>query len=261
MVLIADIGNTDTVIGFYPRRKRFVGLRLHNRETKNADQLWLRIRKFLTAVRVWPGHIEGSAISSVVPHLTKILSSVITGRLHTRPLLINGSLDVGLTLRYDNILDLGPDRICSAVAAYHDFGGPVIVVDCGTATTIDVVTAKGEYIGGAIAPGIRTSADALADKTSRLPNVDLRFPARIIARNTITAIQSGVLYSSLDGIEGIVRRIKITTGKKTRVVLTGGFASLIASRSAVIDTVRPTLVLDGAYLIYRRVESLVEHEW
>ena len=141
------------------------------------------------------------------------------------------------------------------MAAYRGYGGPVIIIDCGTATTFDVVTAKGEFIGGAIAPGIRTAVEALAERTARLPEVPLRFPRRIIAKNTVEAIQSGILYSSLDGMAGMVNRMKKMTGKKTKVILTGGFASLLASKSDFADAIRPTLVLDGAYLIHQRLRN------
>lgn len=253
MILIADIGNTDSVIGLYPRRRRSADLRLSNDMMRRRHQLWTRLRGYLSTAGIAAKHIEGAAISSVVPRLTTIYSSVIAARYHIRPLVIDGSLDVGMKIHYDDPLALGADRICNAVAAFHYYGGPVIVIDCGTATTFDVVTSKGEYAGGAIAPGIRTSAQALVEHTARLPNVTLRFPGRVVARNTVAAIQSGVLYSSLDGMKGVVERMKRTAGMKTMVILTGGFASLMASESDFADAVHPTLVLDGAYLIYRRV--------
>lgn len=253
MIVIIDIGNTDSVIALYPRRKRSVDLRLPNSSVPAGNDLWPRIDKFLRASRVAPGAIEGTAISSVVPRLTNVFSRVLKSRLGITPVVIDGSMDIGIKIRYDDPLALGPDRICSAVAAFQHYGGPVIIVDCGTATTFDVVTAKGEFIGGAIAPGIRTAAEALAQRTARLPKVRLQFPRQVIARNTIEAMQSGILYSSLDGIGGMVSRFKSIAGKNAKVVLTGGFASLLASKSSFAHVVLPTLVLDGAYLIHQRL--------
>jgi type III pantothenate kinase len=164
--------------------------------------------------------------------------------------VISGSLDVGLKLLYDHPKLLGADRICNAVAGFSLYGGPTIIIDLGTATTFDVVSGKGEYLGGVIAPGIETAAEALHKQTAQLPRILLKFPENIIGKNTLRGMQAGIMFGALDAMEGIVHRIKKITGNSTIVILTGGLAEMISQRTSLPHTIEPSLVLRGALMIY-----------
>ena len=199
--------------------------------------------------------IHGTVISSVVPSLAKKYWSLVEHHLRIKPLIISGALDIGLRIHYRNPRALGADRICSVVAAYHRYGGPLIVVDAGTATTYNVITKDGTFLGGVIAPGIHTASLGLHQRAAQLPSVELHFPKSIIGRTTIENIQSGILYGAVDAMEGMIKRIKVITGKQTKVVLTGGFSHLIKAKSNIAVNVVPSLVLQGAHLIYERVHQ------
>src|ERR1051326_1221501 len=159
-----------------------------------------------------------------------------------------------MTIRYDNPAALGADRLCNAVAGYEKSGGAVIIADFGTATTYDVVSKKGEYLGGIIAPGVETSAASLFHRAAKLPPVQLQFPKQLIGTNTVACLQSGIMFGARDSVDGMIRRLKREIGRNSRVIATGGFAGLMAERSTMIDSVEPELVLEGARIIFGRVE-------
>ena len=251
--LAIDIGNTQTALGVF-RAKKLVGT-LHVPSTIRSSIKKVRgqIKRLLQQTRISPDAISGAVISSVVPDLTKKFSIAVKQHVQIDPLIVSGILNVGLRIRYDNPKALGADRLCNAVAAFEKYGGPIIVIDAGTATTFDVIAKNGTFLGGAIAPGIKTAALAIHRQTAQLPNIDLVFPKHVIGKNTCENIQSGILYGAIDAMEGMIKRIKVITGEQTNVVLTGGFSHLIKAKTSIAVHVVPSLVLQGARLIYERV--------
>jgi type III pantothenate kinase len=246
MILAIDIGNAHTKIGFFRRKTLARSTTLPSVPPPTMQS----IRRKLVPPR--GGELEGAVISSVVPALTKRYAAAIQEKYGLQPLIVSGKMNVGIAIHYKHPSKLGPDRICAAVAAYKRFGGPVIIVDFGTATTYGVIMKNGEFLGGAISAGIRTSANALARGTAKLPAVSLSFPDHPVGKTTVRNIQSGILFGALDAVEGMVKRLKSIAGRGTTVIATGGFAKLVASRTNIFDAVVPDLVLEGAHLIYER---------
>ncbi|GAH30774.1 unnamed protein product, partial [marine sediment metagenome] len=190
------------------------------------------------------------ALCSVVPPLISTFDELFQRYFHISPLVVGAGVKTGVRIRMDNPREVGADRIVNAAAAHHLYGGPVIVTDLGTATTFDTVSKEGDYLGGAIAPGIITAAEALFTQAAMLPRVELTRPKRAIGTNTIAAMQSGIIFGYVGLIEGIVARIQQELGEKAKVVATGGVAELIAKETSVIDVVNPNLTLIGLRLIY-----------
>lgn len=253
MILALDVGNTNITIGLFQRSKLIATWRIATNVERTEDELWLHVQHFHDQLGKTPEGIQGVVISSVVPHLTNALKRMVEKYLRTRPLIISGKLDLGIKVLTDDPSAVGADRLCGSVAAFTKYGGPVIVIDFGTATTFDAVTKKGEYLGGVIAPGLETSARALSRRAAMLPEIDLQFPDSIIGKNTRVSMQAGVMFGSIEATEGIIRRIRRAIGKHATVVATGGHAQLIAEMTGEIKYVEPILVLEGARLIYERV--------
>ncbi|HEY6192932.1 MAG TPA: type III pantothenate kinase [Bacteroidota bacterium] len=253
MLLAIDVGNTDTVLGLFSGDQLVDEWRMPSKLSLSARDLRVYVRTFAAETGAAPDDIEGVVISSVNPRLTKGFGRMAKNFLGTTPLIITGDMDAGMTVHYDDPSRLGADRLCNAVAAFSKYGGPAIVIDFGTATTFDVISAKGEYLGGVIAPGVETAAAGLSGRTAVLPRVDLLFPERVIGTNTVAGMQAGIMYGALEATEGIVRRIKGVIGKKATVIATGGYARIIAEQSGSIVQVEPALVLEGARLIYERL--------
>ena len=255
MLLAVDVGNTSTVLGMFKRERLLDEWRMQTTPSRSVRELWVHVRSFAEESRVGPRDIGGVVISSVVPRLTGTFEAMAIKHLGKEPVIVSGDIDSGMRVLYDNPSQLGADRLCNAVAAFARFGGPAIVIDFGTATTFDVISAKGEYLGGVIAPGVETAAAGLHRHTAKLHSVGLEFPERVIGTNTVDGMQSGIMYGALDAMEGIVRRIKAVIGRNATVVATGGYAQIIAGKSATITHVEPMLVLEGARLIYERVKG------
>ena len=252
IILAIDIGNTRTTIGLF-RGKRLAGrVDLPRKASSREESVRTNLVQFLRRKKASPDLLAGAVICSVVPSSTKIFAAVVRRHLHLSPVIVSGTLDAGLRLRYRTPGSLGADRICGAVAGFAKYGGPLIIIDAGTATTFDVISRNGTFLGGAIAPGIRTSASALHQRTAQLPSVQLRFPKSVIGRSTKENIQSGILFGALDAMEGIVGRIKAVTGKQTNVILTGGFSRFLSSKARFVNHIEPHLVLDGARLVCER---------
>jgi type III pantothenate kinase len=253
MLLAIDIGNTHTVLGGFLRGKLAGEARFTSNRDRTEDELWIAAKTFLDDRKVTPKQVEGVVIASVVPALTDAYRQMAAKYLGAEPLIVSSKLDLGVTIHYADPATLGADRICTTVAAFKKYGGPAIVVDFGTATTYDVISKQGDFLGGVIAPGVETAAAELIRRTAQLPAVELRFPPAVLGTDTRTSIQSGVLFGAVEGSDGLIRRIKRLAGKHAIVIATGGHAKLMAEMSHEIRYVQPSLVLEGARLIYERV--------
>src|SRR6201994_2239962 len=253
MLLVIDVGNTNTVLGVFaplaevhaageqeetPRDDRLVAnWRVATSRRSTVDEYGVLFRNLFSMAGLESRGIHGIVVSSVVPPLDPVLRQVCERYFNLRPLFIEPGVKTGLPVHYDNPAEVGADRIVNAVAALEKYGGPCIIVDFGTATTFDCVSAKGEYLGGVICPGIGISADALFQRTARLPRVEIRKPARVIGTNTVGSLQSGLYYGYLGLVDGILERLVDELGAETRVVATGGLGALIGTGSKYIKTV------------------------
>jgi len=252
MLLALDIGNTNTCIGIYDGKRLVSEWRVSTDRRKTRDEYRLMLGHMCQVDGIVVKDIESSAISSVVPPLTPIWEAALQKCLGSRPLIIGPGVKTGMDLRYDSPKDVGADRIVGAVAAYENYGGPCIIVDFGTATTFDAVSKSGQYLGGAIAPGIGISLEALFEHAARLPRIDLVRPRGVIGRNTVWSMQAGIVYGFAGQVEFIVARMKEELGENAFVVATGGLAPLIAYETKVINKVDSLLVLEGIRIVWER---------
>lgn len=260
MLLVLDVGNTNTVLGVFSASEkdeaRPAALVAHWRvatiKTETVDEYGVLFRNLFAMDEIDPAAITGIVISSVVPPLDSTLRQVCERYFLRKPLFIEPGVKTGMPVHYDNPAEVGADRIVNGVAAFEKYGGPCIVVDFGTATTFDCVSAKGEYLGGVICPGIGISADALFERTARLQRVDIRKPARIIGTNTVGSLQSGLYYGYLSLVDGILDLLLSELGRDTKVVATGGLGTLFGDGSKYIKTVDDLLTLEGLRIIWER---------
>jgi len=252
MLLTIDVGNTNTVLGVFEGASLLAHWRLTTRREQTADEYGILVRNLFSNSGLDPARIDAVALASVVPPLTPVLVELARESLGHDPLVIGPGVKTGMPILYEPPGDVGADRIVNAVAAFAAYGGPVIVVDFGTATTFDVITGKGEYLGGVICPGIGVSADALFQRAARLPRVDVRRPAGVVGRSTVGSIQSGLYYGYAAMCEGLVARIRAELGEPVRVVATGGLAGTLAADIPSIEAVDPVLTLTGLRLIWER---------
>jgi type III pantothenate kinase len=268
MLFVLDVGNTNTVLGVFaraakahpagdsdgaPRYERLVAnWRVATRQGSTVDEYGVLFRNLFSMASLEAAGIHGIVISSVVPPLDPVLRQVCERYFNSKPLFIEPGVKTGMPVQYDNPAEVGADRIVNGVAAFDKYGGPCIVVDFGTATTFDCVSAKGEYLGGVISPGIGISADALFQRTARLPRVEIRKPARVIGTNTVGSLQSGLYYGYLGLVDGILERLLEEMGKQTKVIATGGLGSMIGTGSRYIEKVDDLLTLDGLRIIWER---------
>lgn len=250
MLLALDIGNSNIVAGLFYGNNIIGILRINTDVNKTADEYGLLIFDFLKTQCIENKQVTGIIISSVVPIVAKKLIEMSKKWFKENPVVVNSDLNLGMKIHYDNPKELGSDRIVNAVAGYAEYGGNLIIVDLGTATTFDVVSEEGDFLGGVIAPGIGISIDALTGKTALLPKIDLNMPPQAIGKNTISCIQSGCYFGFLGQIEEIIRRIKLEIPKEPKVIATGGLANKIAKDSSLINHIDPDLTLKGLRLIY-----------
>jgi type III pantothenate kinase len=251
MLLAFDIGNTHTIIGLFDGDTLKGNWRVSSTVPRTEDEFWLMVRGFMDGVGFADSKISGTAVSSVVPHLTDTVSSMVRRFLHIEPLVVTSATCSFLDIRYSAPETVGADRLCNAVAGFDKYGGPLIVVDFGTATTFDVVGSNGEYLGGAIALGVEKAASILHHAAAKLTKVSLEFPAKTIGSATESSIQSGILYGTVEMVDGMIRRIWKELGTESEVVATGGLAPIIQPHTELVRKVEPLLVLDGLRIIYQ----------
>lgn len=252
MIFVLDVGNTNTVIGVYENDELKHHWRIETSRNKTEDEFGMLIKALLEHVELTFEDFEGIIISSVVPPIMAALERMCVKYFGTNPIVVGPGIKTGLNIKYDNPREVGADRIVNAVAAIEEYGGPLIIVDFGTATTYCYINEHKQYIGGAIAPGIGISTEALYSRAAKLPRIEIVKPEAIVGKSTVAAMQAGILYGYVGQVEGIVSRMKAESLLEPKVIATGGLSSLIASESNVIDVVDPFLTLTGLKLIYKR---------
>ncbi len=250
MLLAIDIGNTNVTLGVFQGETLKATWRLATDARRMPDEYGIALLNLLPLRGVAPSDIDAVAMCGVVPPLTAVFCELCESYLHVKPLLVGAGVRTGIKILYDNPRDVGADRIVQSAAAFRIYGGPLIVVDCGTATVFDAVTAQAEYLGGAIAPGLRLAAESLFSNTSQLRRVDMAAPKTAIGKNTTHAMQSGLVLGNVDLINGMVKRFKKELGEDSKVIGTGGLVPLIASETKVFDAVNLDLILVGLRMIY-----------
>lgn len=255
MLLAIDIGNSHIVCGVFRERTLISHWRLSTDQSKTPDEYSIILRSLFQFNNVRPEDILGCIVSSVVPPLTHVFEMLAQSLFGQQPLVITSACPHGLTLRYDNPGEIGTDRLVNAAAAFARYQRYLIIVDFGTATTFCIITQQGEYLGGAIAPGLKSAADTLHVNTAKLPKVDLAIPKSVIGKDTTTSMQAGIMYGYSGLVDEIVRRIQQEIGQSALVIATGGLAPTILPISHTIQEVRPHLTLEGLILLYERMTS------
>ncbi|MBR2967960.1 MAG: type III pantothenate kinase [Clostridia bacterium] len=255
MIIVLDVGNTNTKIGIFEGNELVESLRLSSSMSKTGDEYGFYLMGMLNRKNIKPADIKGGIISSVNPNLNYTFEHMLDFYLGVKPYIVGSGIKTGINVKYDNPKEVGADRIVGSVAAYNIYGGPCIAIDCGTATTFNVISGSGEYLGGAIAAGLKSSADALYTGTAKLPKVELTVPKSVIGKTTIANMQSGLVFGYVSMIEGMVARIKKEMGKPLKVIATGGLSEIVASCSNVIDVVDRTLTLKGLNIVYHLQSS------
>jgi len=252
MIFVLDVGNTNTVLGVYKNDELKHHWRIETSRNKTEDEYGMIIKSLLAHEELSFMDFDGIIISSVVPPIMSALERMCEKYFKMKPLIVGAGIKTGLDIKYDNPKEVGADRIVNAVAAIQQYGGPLVIVDFGTATTYCYVNEKKQYMGGAIAPGIGISTEALYSRASKLPRIEIVKPDSIVGKSTVSAMQAGILYGYVGQVEGIVRRMKAESPVEPKVIATGGLSALIADESNVIDVVDPYLTLTGLRIIYQR---------
>lgn len=253
MLLVFDVGNTNIVLGLYDGDKMIYHWRAATNELKTADEYAASLGMMFQLDGVTFDMVTDIIISSVVPPVNPTLEYLCRRYFHVEPMMVGPDMKTGLNILYDNPRELGADRIVNAVAGITLYGGPLIIIDLGTATTFCAIDEKKRYLGGAVTPGIGISMEALFQRASKLPRIELTPASSVICKNTVSAMQSGIYYGAIGQVDGIVRRMKKEMGyKEIKVIATGGLADLIASQSETIDVIDPLLTLKGLYILFKK---------
>lgn len=250
MILVFDVGNTNMVVGVFKEDKLLNHWRIRTDNLRTSDEYAMMLNGLFGYNHLDPRQVKAVVISSVVPTLMMELEDLSHKYFFCKPLVVGPGIKTGLAIKYENPREVGADRVVNAVAAHKKYGGSLIIIDFGTATTFCVVNEKGEYLGGAIAPGIKISTDALVARAAKLPRVELIKPKNLIGKNTVASMQSGIIYGFVGQVEGIVNRLKKEIGSDTTVIATGGLAKIIADETDVVDIIDDLLTLDGLRIIY-----------
>jgi type III pantothenate kinase len=250
MLLAVDVGNTNVTLALFEGERLVADWRVTSHRERTADEMAVELRQLFNLRGFELDVVSGVVISSVVPNLNPALIEASRRYLKREPVMVGPGVKTGVRIRYENPKDVGADRIANALAAYTKYGGPVVVIDFGTAVTYDAISAEGDYLGGAIAPGVEISLDALVSNTAMLRRVEAVAPDSVIGRNTVTSIQSGLVWGFVAQVEGMVERIVAELGGTAKVIATGGQAGLVAGLTNVIQATDPLLTLEGLRLIY-----------
>lgn len=253
MILVIDVGNTNITFGVYEGEKLLTTFRMMSKQPRTSDEYGISIRELLRGNGIHQEDMQGVIIASVVPNVMHALNGAIVRYLNQTPMIVGPGLKTGIKIVTENPREIGADRIVDAVAAYEKYGGPVLVLDFGTATTYDLVTEDGCFAAGITAPGIRISAKALWEDTARLPEIEIRKPASILAQETISSMQAGLVYGQIGQTEYIIHQVKQESGyENLKVVATGGLGRLISDETDAIEIYDSALTLDGLRIIYEK---------
>jgi len=251
VILAIDVGNTNVVLGAYTGEKLVTHWRVSTQRHRTSDEYGIFVLQLFKYAGLDPSRVEAIVLASVVPPLTPAIQDMCRRFFGIEPLVVELGIKTGITIGYENPREVGADRIANAVAAYRKYGGPVIVVDFGTATTFDAITGSGEYLGGAIAPGLNISAEALYVRAAKLPKVELTTPGHAIGGNTVASMQAGIIFGYAGLVDELVTRIKRELGGEARVVATGGVASIVVPETTTIEVIDQWLTLEGLVMIYQ----------
>jgi type III pantothenate kinase len=252
MIFVMDVGNTNIVFGVYEKDYLKYHWRAETNRHKTEDEFGMFVKSLFEHVGLTFDEIDGIIISSVVPPIMFSLERMCKKYFSISPLIVGPGIKTGLNIKYENPREVGADRIVNAVAGIHEYGGPLIIVDFGTATTYCYINEDKQYMGGAIAPGIGISTEALYSKAAKLPRIEIARPESVIGKNTVSAMQAGILYGYVGQVDGIVKKMKAQSSAEPTVIATGGLAALIGQETNLIDVVDPFLTLKGLKLIYKR---------
>ena len=253
MILVCDVGNTNAVLGVFQGEKLLKDWRISTDKDKTSDEYGIIIDQLFKYNGLNIDDVEGVIISSVVPNLMHTLQAMSVKYLNKEALIVGPGIKTGINIKYDNPREVGADRIVNAVAAYEKYGGPLIIVDFGTATTFCAISKDGEYEGGTISPGLIISSEALFQRTAKLPKIEIVKPEKVINKNTVNSLQSGIIYGYVGLVDYIVKRMKAEMNDEVKAVIaTGGLSTLIASESETITKIDKLLTLEGLRIIYEK---------
>lgn len=253
MILVIDVGNTNMNMGVFSKEKMEASFRIMTKTPRTSDEYGVMIMQLLQNKNVAIEQLEGSIIASVVPDVMHSLTNAVVRYLNLKPLIVGPGLKTGIKIVTEDPRAIGADRIVDAVAAYEKYGGPILVIDFGTATTYDLILKNGEFAAGITAPGIRISSEAMWMQTAKLPNIEIKKPKSILAQETISSMQAGLVYGQIGQTEYIIRKVQEESGiPKLKVVATGGLGRIIAEETDAIDIYDSTLTMDGLKIIYEK---------
>lgn len=255
MLLVVDVGNTNIAFGVYDNDTLSATWRMSTIKNKTSDEIGIFLLDILKVKDINKEFITDCIISSVVPPIMYSLTHAIRKYLSVEPIVVNNGMDFGLEIKYENASEVGADRLVNAYAAFEMYGGPLVIIDFGTATTFCAVSENGAYLGGAICPGVKISLEALYENTAKLPRVDIGKPENVIGASTVEAMKSGTFYSYVGGVDYIAAKFKAELGENTKVVATGGLARLISEDSKLIDIVNSNITIEGLNMLYKKISG------